>query len=81
MSDFRPVIVIVDIYPELNFLQFGPGGLLLLLLLRNVVTEFPEIDDLADGRICRRRHFHQIKSETLRFADGVGQFHDTELLA
>ena len=61
--------------------SFVPDGLLVLLLLRNVVTELPEIDDLADRRICRRRDFNQIQSQTLSSAQGVGQFQDAELFA
>ena len=42
--------MVVDINPELDFLELGPRGLLVLLLLRDVVTELAEIDDFADRR-------------------------------
>ena len=47
MADLGQVIVIVDVNPELDLLQLGSRRFLVLLLLRNVVTEFSEIDDLA----------------------------------
>ena len=54
MSDFRQVIMVVDVDPKFDFLQLGSGRLLVLLLLRDVVTELSEIDDLADGRVGGR---------------------------
>ena len=61
--------------------SFVPDGLLVLLLFRNVVTEFSEVDDLADRRVGGRRHFHQVEAHALGLLDGVGQFHHAELLA
>src|SRR5205807_2120735 len=81
VADFREVIVVVDVYPELDLFQFGPGSLLVLLLLGNVVTELAEIDDLADRRVRRGRDLDQIETETLSFAQRVREFHDAELLA
>jgi hypothetical protein len=73
--------VIVDVYPELDFLQLRPGSFLVLLLLGNVVTELSEIDDFADRRIGGGRNFDQIQAEALSFAQGVGKLHDAELFA
>ena len=61
--------------------SFVPDGFLVLLLFRNVVTEFSEIDDLADRRVGGRRHFHQVEPHALGSFDRLGQFHDAELLA
>jgi hypothetical protein len=73
--------VIVDVHPELDFLELGSGGLLVFFLLGDVVSEFSEIDDLADGRVRRGRDFDQIQAETLSFAQRVRQFHDAQLLS
>ena len=81
VPDLRQVIVIVDVYPELDFLQLGSGRLFILLLLGDVVTELSEIDDLADRRVGGWRDFDQIEAETLSFAQGVRQLHDAELFA
>ena len=81
VTDLRQVIVLVDIYAELDLLQLGAGGLLFFFLLRDVVTEFPEVDNLADRRIRRGRDLHQIEPEGLRLTQRVRQFHDAELFA
>src|SRR5205085_6797099 len=81
VADFREVIVVVDVYPELDLFQFRPGSLLILILLGDVVTELSEIDDLADRRVRRGRDLDQIETETLSFAQRVREFHDAELVA
>ena len=62
-------------------LSLVPDGLLVFFLLGDVVTELSEIDDFADRRISRGRDFHQIETETLSLAEGVGQLHDAQLFA
>ena len=61
--------------------SFDAGRLFVLVVLGKIVTKFSERDDFADRRISGRRDFDQIESAALRFAQGVGQFHDAELLA
>jgi hypothetical protein len=68
VPDFRQVIVIVDVYAKLNFLQFRARGFFFFFLLGNAVTEFAEIDDFADWRLRGRRDFDEIQSEALRFS-------------
>src|ERR1044071_1801682 len=81
MPDFRQVVVLVDIYSKFDFLELGPRGLLILLLLGDIVTELSEIDDFANRRVGGGRHFDQIEAETLSFAQGVRRLHDAELFA
>jgi len=72
--------MLVDVNPELDFLEFGPGRTFVAVLLRKIVTKLAEIYDLADGRTGRGRDLDQVEPHTLRPAQGVGQFHDAELL-
>jgi len=81
VPDFRQVIVIVDVNPKFNFLQPRASGSFVLLVFGNVVTKFPERDDFANWRVCRRRNLDQIETKTLSFAQRVRQFHDAELFA
>jgi hypothetical protein len=81
VANLRQVIVVVDVDPKFDLLQLRPGRLLIFLLLRNVVTEFSEIDDLADGRIRGWCDLHQVESHVLSFFDRLGQLHDAELFA
>ncbi len=81
VAELGHVIVLVDVYPELDFLELRPAAFLLLLLLGEVVAELSKVDDFADGRVRRRRHFHQVHPDALRLAKGVGKFHDAELFA
>src|SRR5260370_11656466 len=81
VTDFRQVIVIVDVNAKFNFLQLRAGGSFVLLVFGNVVAKFPECDDFANWRVCHRRNFDQIETETLSFAQSVRQFHDAELFA
>jgi hypothetical protein len=78
---FCQVIVVVDVNAKLDFLEFGAGGPLVLVVLGNVVTEFPERDDFANRGIGRGRDLDNIKSEALRFAQGIGKLHDAQLFA
>jgi len=81
VADFRQVIVIVDVNPELYFLQLCAGRLLIFLVLRDVITELSEVDDFANRRISGGSDFDQIEVETLSSAEGVREFHDAELIA
>ncbi len=81
VTDFRQVIVIVDVNAKFNFLQPRASGSFVLLVFGNVVAKFPERDDFANWRVCRRRNFDNIETETLGFAQGIRQFHDAELFA
>ena len=71
MTDFRQVIVIVDVNAKFNFLQPRASGSFVLLVFGNVVAKFPERDDFANWRIRRRRDFDKIETETLSFAQGI----------
>ena len=64
--------MVVDVDPEFDFLQFGSGRLLVFLLFRDVVTEFSEIDDLADRGVGGRGHFHQVETHALGPLNGLG---------
>jgi hypothetical protein len=57
VSNFGQVIVIVDVNAKLDFFQLLARRFLVFLLLGDVVTEFSEIDNFADGRIGRGRYF------------------------
>jgi len=81
VTDFRQVIVIVDVNPKFNFLQPRATGSFVLLVFGNVVAEFSECYDFTNWRVCRRRNFDNIETETLGFAQRVRQFHDAELFA
>ena len=81
VTDFRQVIVIVDVNPKFNFLQLRASRSFVLLVFGKVVAKFPECHDFANWRVCRRRNFDQIETETLSFAQGVRQFQDAELFA
>jgi len=80
MANFCQIIVVVDIHPELEFLQLRPGWFLILIVFGNVVTKFSQRDDLTNRRIRSRGDFDQIEAAVLRFTQGVGQAHDAELL-
>ena len=80
MANFRQVIMLVDVHPELELLQLGAGGFLVLLLFGNIVTEFSERDDFTNRRVRRRGNLDEIETSTLCFAQGVGQLQDAELL-
>src|ERR1043166_2195787 len=81
VPDLGQVIVVVDVYAEFDFLELGSRRPLVLLLLRDVVTEFSEIDDFTDRGVGRGRNLDQIETEALSFAQRVRQLHDAELLA
>ncbi len=53
VPNFRKVIVIIDVHPELDLFQFRAGRFLVLFLLRYVITKLSERDNFADRR-CRR---------------------------
>jgi len=80
MANFRQIIVLVDIHAELEFLQLGAGRFLVLLLLGNIVAEFPQRDDFANRWVRRWGNLDQIETSTLCFAQVVGQLQDAELL-
>ena len=71
MPDFRKVIVLVDVNPKLDFLQFRTGRFLVLVMFRQIVTKLSERDDFANRRIGRGRNLDQIKSATLGLTQGV----------
>ena len=81
VTHFCQVIVLVDVHPEFEFFQPSPCWSPVPLVFGNVVSEFSERDDFADRRIRRGRNLHQIKPETLSFAQGIGQFQDAQLFA
>ena len=58
--------MIVDVDPKFDLFQLRPGRPLIFLLLRDVVPEFSEIDDLADGRIRGWCDLHQVESHVGR---------------
>ena len=55
--------------------------LLQLVFLRQLVLEFPEIDDLADRRNSVRDDLHEIGLPLPRQADRLGRGHDAQLAA
>ena len=71
VANFCEVIVVVDVYPKLDFLQLRPGRLFVLVVLGEVVAKFAERDNFAHRRICRGRDFDQIEAEALSFAQGI----------
>ena len=81
VPDFCQVIVLVDVYAKLNFLQFRAGRLFVLGVFGNVVSEFSKVDDLAHRRSGCWRDLDEIEAKSLSSAQGVVQFHDAELFA
>ncbi len=81
MTNFRQVIVVVDIDAKLDFLQLRASRPLISLMFGNVVSEFPERDDFADWRVRRWCNLDKIETDALRLAQSIRQFHDTELFA
>ena len=71
VPDFGQIIVVIDVYPEFDLLQFGPSSLPVFLMFGDVVAEFSEIDDLANRWNRRGRDFDQIQAKALSFAEGV----------
>src|SRR5258706_10969474 len=77
------VVVIVSTRAKLHFLD-GDRDLFLFRLvglLFRLVLELAEIDDLTDGRLSRRRHFHQIKPFLFGPANGVADIQYAECFA
>lgn len=81
VPDFRQVIVFVDVYPELDFFEFGSSRPFIFLLFGDVVSEFSEIDDLTNRRVSGGRNLDQVKAERLSSAQGVRKLQDAELFA
>ena len=75
------IIVLVDIDTKLDLLQLRTAGFFIFVVLGKIVTEFSKRNDFADRRIGSGRHFDQVEPAALRFTQGIGQFHDAELLA
>ena len=76
VTDLGQIIMIVDVYPELDLLQLGAGRFLILVLLGNVVTKFSKGDDFTNWGVRSGCDFNQIQIETLRFAQGIRKLHD-----
>jgi hypothetical protein len=81
VTNFRQIIVIVDVNPEFKFFQLRARRSSVPLVFGDIVSEFSERNDFANRRICRRRNLDQIETETLSFAQGIRQLHDAELFA
>jgi hypothetical protein len=81
MTDFRQVIVVVDIDAKLDFLQLRASRSLVPLMLGNVVSKFSERDNFTNRRVRRWRNLDKVKAHALGFAQGIRQFHDAELFA
>ena len=81
VTNFRQIIVIVDVNPEFKFFQLRARRSSVPLVFGDIISEFSERDDFANRRICRRRNLDQIETETLSFAQGIRQLHDAELFA
>src|SRR5256714_452394 len=77
------VVVLVGAWSELDLLDDDDHLLLLRLarLLLLLVGELAEVDDAADGRVCRRRDLDQVKPLAARELHGLARVHDAELLA
>ena len=77
------VVVLVDLRPELDFLDLDD----LLVLLRRpralllLVLVLAEVHDPADRRHGRRRNLHQVQSLASRERERLRRRHDAELLA
>jgi hypothetical protein len=69
VADLGQIIVIVDVDPELDFLQLRAGRSF-------VLAKFSECDDFTDWRVGSRRDLDQIEIQTLSFAQGIGELHD-----
>jgi hypothetical protein len=81
VTDFRQVIVVVDIDAKLDFLQLRAPRSLVPLMLGNVVSEFSKRDNFTNRRVRRWRNLDNVKAHALGFAQGIRQFHDAELFA
>ena len=65
VSDFRQIIVIVDVNAKLDFLQPRAGRLFILGMLGNIIPKLSKIDDLAHRWRRGWGDFHQIEAKTL----------------
>ena len=82
-SDLGLVVAFLGTRTELDFLDLNLLLLFLssLLLLVGFEFIFAVIHDSANGRLCIRRHFDQIKSRLLRHGKGFGCFYYTDLVS
>jgi hypothetical protein len=69
----------INVNPKLDFLHLADRVFLFLFLLRQVVAEFPEIHDTADGRLGIGSDLDKIQSEGAGSPDRLVQAHDAEL--
>jgi len=81
MTDFRQIIVVVDINAKLELFQLRACWSLVPLMLGNIVSEFSERADFANRRFRRGRNLDQIMANAMGSAQGVRQFQDAELFA
>ena len=81
MAQFGEVIVSVDVHAELDFLELGGGVALVLFVLGSFVFELAEVDDATDGWLGGGCDFHEVEAQILGVPEGVGEFHDSQLLA
>src|SRR5690606_15202738 len=79
-AHLRDVIVLVDIDPALDLFDRARRVLLFLLLLGEVITEFSEMHDPANRRLCFRCHFDQVQALAAGQLQSGVQTHDPQLL-
>lgn len=82
MRDLNQVIMRVDADAEFHFLHLAALLVLvsLLLVLLLDVLVFAVVDDLADGWVGIRSHFHQIQTTLFGDANGLRSGNDAELM-
>jgi hypothetical protein len=80
VADLSQVIMFIDVYPEFDFLELRSRRPSIFLVLGEIVTEFSQGNDFADWRTRSRCDLNEIEFAILSFTQGVGQFHDAELL-
>ncbi len=80
VAQLGDVVVLVDIDPKLDFLEFRSAVLGGVVLLGRLVFEFAVIDDSANWGSCHRRYLDEVQAYALCVPQGILQPHDTELL-
>ena len=81
VADLGQIIVLVDVDAKLDLFQLRAAGFFILVVLGKIITKFSERNDFADRWVRGGRDFDQIKAAALCLTQGIGQFHDAELLA
>ena len=79
-ANLRHVIVVIDIDPKFNFLEFAGGRLFVFFLLGDFITIYAEIDDTTNRWNGIGSDLDEVESGLLSQFDGVGKLKNAKLL-